>query len=344
MTRYTYYRIKELDYKDVFIVPQYSEITSRKEVNTATKFLDLDLDFPIISANMDTVTDSNVAIKIAKAGGIGALHRFSEIGYNVGEYKRVVMHSQNCLVSIGVNEESKTRAKALYAAGARYFIIDIAHGHSILMKNMIEWLRTKYAGEIKIVAGNIANSDAVKDLIAWGADAIKVGVGPGQVCITKNQTGVTFPQFGAIERCAEELKRIAKKRKEDGLPEKKIYLIADGGLREYGDIAKAIGIGADVVMSGKFFSALKESPGLTTTKNGIAVKEYRGMASKEAMLRIKREEDMATPEGIRTLVPVSDQTIESVIKEMKGALQSTLSYSNSRTIEEFQKSVVFGLC
>lgn len=328
-----------LDYSDVFIVPKFSTINSRKEVDVSTTIFDMKLDVPIISANMDTVTNDEVAVQMFNNGGIGALHRFMSIEDNKNQYNSVRVEQANCLVSIGVNEESKKRAAELFKIGARYFVIDIAHGHSVLMKNMIQWLRKEFGSKIYIMAGNVATPEGVKDLTWFGADAVKVGIGPGSVCITKNQTGVTFPQFDAVARCAE-----AAKFMENEIG-KKIYVVADGGLREFGDIAKAIGAGADLVMSGKFFANTKEAPGkrIYSEDGDVIAKEYRGMASKEAMKSIKREEDMATPEGIQTMIKTTEHSIKDVLRDIKGALQSSFSYTDAKNMKEFQERIVFGI-
>lgn len=172
-----------LDYKDVFIVPQYSEVSSRKNVDT-TVYMNLGdktrlaSTTPVISSNMDTVTDSLVCIEMARNGAIGCLHRFMSIEENVKEFKRVQDAVCQCFVSVGVNEESKERARALYHAGARHFCIDIAHGHSKLMKEMVSWVKKNLKG-VTVMAGNVATPHAVYDLATWGVDVVKCGIGPG---------------------------------------------------------------------------------------------------------------------------------------------------------------------
>ena len=328
-----------LDFKDVFIVPQYSEIDSRKKVDTAVNLGSLFLDVPVISANMDTVTGADMCIAMASQGGVGAMHRFMSIQENVLEYKKVKAADLECFVSVGVNEESKLRASYLYNEGARYFIIDIAHGQSLLMAKMISYLRyistpsgPNSKSDIYIVAGNVATPEGVRFLKANGADAVKIGIGPGSVCLTKNVTGVTVPQFTAVLKCAESGRKF-------GIP-----VIADGGFNEIGDICKAMGAGATAVMSGKFFANCRESAGQHRFDvNGFPVKEYRGMASKEAMSVIKREEDMTTAEGKSISIPISNVSAVSVLKEIQGGLQSAMSYSNAINIHDFQNRIHFGI-
>lgn len=178
-----YVNTGDLDYKDVFLIPQYSEVTSRSQVNTSVRIGDMKIDVPVISANMDTVTGGDMAHAMSEGGAIGAIHRFMDVNQNVREFEIARGKSNPCFVSIGVNEESKDRAVALYDAGARNFVIDIAHGHSRMMRDMTTWLRGKYS-DVYIMAGNVATGQAVMDLVSWGANAVKVGIGPG--CFSKD--------------------------------------------------------------------------------------------------------------------------------------------------------------
>lgn len=320
----------ELDYKDVFIVPQYSRIESRKKIDTSSKIIlgKIQLDVPVFSANMSSVTEHQMCIAMYQAGGMGVMHRFMSIEENLEEYNKVKLGESECFVSIGVNEESKERAKQLYNIGARYFCIDIAHGNSKLMKEMISWLRINFCNDLIIMAGNIADPSAIMALKTWGADIAKVGIGPGSVCLTKNQTAVTFPQFQAVLQCVEEGKKW-------NMP-----VVADGGIKEYGDICRAIGAGACAVMAGGLFAGCLETPG-EVDANGN--KAYFGMASKRAMKLIKREEDMATPEGKEIAVKATTESAKTILKDIKGALQSSMSYSDSSSIEDFQNKVIFGI-
>lgn len=323
---------KALQYSEVFIVPQYSTIESRSRVSTSQ---DLDsetsIDVPVISANMDSVTESDMAIYMWKGGGIGALHRFMSVDDNVKMFEKVTNAGAKCFVSIGTNSDAISRAKSLFLSGARYFIIDIAHGHSIMMSNTIKSLRDVFGDNIYIMAGNVATSRAVGDLASWGADAVKIGIGPGNVCLTKNVTGVTYPQFSAVAQSASCIYST-----HSGKP---MTLVADGGIQEIGDIAKAIGAGAHMVMCGRMFAGCTEAPG--RRENGQKV--YRGMASKDAMLSIRSEVGMPTPEGKSIMISDSNQTVVDILRNIKGGLQSAMSYSNARNIHEFQKNVMFGI-
>lgn len=341
--------VENLDYKNVFIYPQYSDITSRTQVDTSLVLKegllgspDFKLDVPVMSANMDTVTDGNMALAIWRAGGIGAVHRFMSIEENVAQFERVQNEDGQCFVSVGVNSDSKERAEALFKAGARNFIIDIAHGHSLMMKDMIKFMRQKFGVYTFIMAGNVATPEGCLDLISWGADAVKIGIGPGAVCTTKNITGVTVPQFSAVMDCARDINQriyLDKYKQAHNHMLEKPLLVADGGIQEIGDIAKALGLGADLVMSGRLFASCQEAPGPRI--NGMKV--YRGMASKDAMLTIKDAAVLPTPEGISTVLDISGETVGDVVKHIKGGLQSSMSYSNARNLEEFRKNVSFGV-
>jgi len=326
--------VPALSYKDVYIVPQYSEVTSRTIVSTDTKIFDnLTIDVPVISANMDTITEAAMAIAIAKAGGLGALHRFCSINDNLDAFIDTDKAKVPVLVSVGVNGDSKERASALYKAGARFFLVDVAHGHHKQVGEIISYLKDKYK-DIRIMAGNVATPEGVKFLAKAGADSVKVGIGPGNVCITKNVTGVTVPQFTAVRNCVD-------------IEYYKIYtqdfwntsIIADGGITEIGDIAKALAAGANAVMCGRLFAACKETPG--PYLNGKKV--YRGMASKDAMKKIRSETELPTPEGASVVIEDSPTSVEEVIKHIKGGLQSAFSYSGVTSLRAFQDNAVIGL-
>lgn len=317
-----------LTYGDVFIIPAYSEFSSRSKIDTSAKLGTLSLDVPVISANMETVTGSEMAISMRQSGGIGALHRYGEIKENVSEYLQVKALGLECIVSVGVNEESKDRAKALYEAGARYFIIDIAHGHSLMMKEMVTYLKKEYPNMF-LIGGNVATPEAVQDLEAWGCDAVKVGIAGGMVCTTKNVTGVHVPMFSCLYSCSSAATK---------------PIIADGGIKEYADAAKALGL-ADFVMCGGMFAGCKEAPG----ERVGGKKVYRGMASrdsamtsKEIVLRYQKTGHEPTPEGKEILINATDVSAKKVVKELQGALRSTFSYCNAKNLEEYQSKVSFG--
>lgn len=314
----------EFDYSDVFIIPEYSEITSRTEVDISANLGYLKINIPIISANMDTITEWEMATAMWENGACGALHRFNSIQSAVTQYNLAVKTTTDtgyAIVSVGVNRDSKERAQALYEAGARHFVIDIAHGHSKGMKEMVQWMKSTFK-DAYVIAGNVATSHAVKDLASWGADCVKVGIGPGSVCLTKDVTGVTYPQFSAVANCAG-----------NGVP-----IIADGGIRSIGDIAKALGAGADFVMVGGMLAGCDECPGEVINNSKV----YRGMASRDAMRKIRVQDQMPTPEGKVTTVPCKGP-VEPIIQDIGGGLRSAFSYVNATNLKEFQERATFGI-
>lgn len=329
-------------FNDVFIEPKYSLVRSRKDVDTSFQLWGTKIDVPVISANMDTVTDGEMAAEMANAGALGAIHRFLSVKDQVLEFRSFLERTNvtpgslaPCLVAIGTKEEERERFEALYQAGARWFVVDIAHGASYNMETMVEWLNNQRATDqsVKILAGNVATSACARTLIEMGVDGIKVGIGPGAVCTTKNVTGVTVPQFSAIMDCVNATRSVSQD----------VVVVADGGIVEYGDIAKALGAGADLVMSGKLF--VQTTSSVAYRKHGgndFDEVMYRGMASVEAMSFFHRE-DLPTPEGKSTKLKATGLSATKTVSAIKGALQSSFSYSNSLNLPAFQKNCTFGV-
>lgn len=315
-----------LTFDDVLIMPRKSEVRSRKDPNIATKLTKkIQIQIPIISANMDTVTEAPMAIAMHKLGGLGILHRFMTIEEQLEQVAKVkAAGSANISASIGVNADFKERAEKLVKAGVNIMTIDIAHGHSIQMMETLKWLKDKFTG-VEIIAGNLATPDAAKDLIEAGADAIKVGIGPGSMCTTRIITGCGVPQLTAVALCSEVAAHY-------GVP-----VIADGGIRTSGDIVKALAAGADLVMLGSMLSGTIETPGEII--NGR--KQYRGMASKSA--QVSWRGDLPTgmaPEGESTTVAVKGP-VDVVIHELLGGIRSGMSYVNATTIAEIREKAQF---
>lgn len=309
-------------FDDIILIPKYSTLRSRSEADTSFKFWTYERPTPIISANMETITGSEMAITMWDLGGIGALHRFWSIEKNVKEYEKVLASYADCLVSVGVNGDAKERAEALFKAGARMFVVDIAHGHCIMMKEMLTWLKEKWGNQIFVVAGNIATGQAAKDLYDWGADCVKVGVGPGSVCTTRVVTGHGMPQFSAINEVDYWSYHYQRP------------MIADGGMRSSGDIVKAIVAGANCVMIGGLLAGTKETPGnVITDGSGNMKKVFKGSASYDRGPGVAKE-------GIEIEVPYKGE-IESVIKELVAGIRSGMSYSNARTLKELRTNARF---
>lgn len=451
-----------LTYDDVLLVPQYSDIDSRRTLSTRTCLTKkIALQIPIVSANMDVVTESEMAITMAREGGIGMIHRFMTIAeqarqiqrvkkaesfivdkpitmteaHTVGDVKRVVdetgtggilildndeklvgivstrdllfetdlekpvteimskdVHSAppnttlkeaekllheyrveklplvdnegkvaglvtlkdimkitqfpkatkdsrgrlSVGAAVGVRDKEMRRVEAVLDAGADCIVVDIAHGDSHLEIEMIQNIR-KHFPSAQIIAGNVATADGTKRLIDAGADAVKVGVGPGSICITRVVAGSGVPQLTAVIECAEAARPY-------GVP-----IIADGGIRQPGDVAKALAAGAQTVMVGSMLAGTDESPGMIMTRRGHRYKASRGMASLEANIeRNKREGNDLTQEeiedyvaeGVEAAVPYRGRARE-ILTHLVGGLQSGMSYSGAHSIEELQQKAIF---
>lgn len=456
-----------LTFDDVLLKPRFSQIKSRGDVSLRTKLTSsLFLNTPLISANMDTVTESKMAIALAEEGGIGIIHRFLAIEDQVAKVERVkrktnliienpyiagpemtllelkklmkekeshgilvadekhrllgivtnrdvvleddmrkkvkeVMTPRNKLIvgkagitieeakkllkhhkieklplvdthdilqglitlkdiveieekrlavkdkkgrllvgaAIGVKGDFFERAGALLSASADVLVLDIAHGHSEIAVNAVKKIKNTF--DCELVAGNVATADGVKDLIAAGADAVKVGIGPGAACSTRIVTGVGVPQLSAILECALEAQKYSKG---------KIPIIADGGIRSSADLMKALAAGAETAILGSLFAGTDESPGAAILKDHKKYKLYRGMASLTANLAKKRidkeefDEEVAAgeviPEGVEKLVSYKG-SVHEVIHQLLGGLRSGMSYLNAKTIKDLHKNAQF---
>ena len=449
---------KGLSYDDVLLVPQKSTVDSRKQVSTKTKLTkNIWLNMPIISSNMDTVTEAPMAIAMAQMGGIGIIHRFNTIEQQVQEVKKVkrfrnaiiknpltisqdatlaqaralmeeheikgllvvdtskkiagiitsrdirfrpeenrlvkefmtprdqlivgeadisIAHAKQLMVenrieklplvnaddsiaglitskdiyvkaeypsasvdgegrllvgaAIGVKDDTLERSAALVEAGVDVLVIDIAHGHSELAIATLKKVKATFP-HVDIVAGNVATPQGTRELIEAGADAIKVGIGPGSICTTRIVSGSGYPQLSAVLNCAQEADR-------SGVP-----IIADGGIKYSGDITKAIAAGASTVMLGSLLAGTEESPGMAFVKNGKKYKVIRGMASFGANLgrtgNDKKAKDYV-PEGVEALTPYKGNVSE-VIQQLLGGLYSGMSYCGTISIEQLRGNGIF---
>jgi IMP dehydrogenase len=451
-----------LTFDDVLLVPRRSPVASRAEVQTRTRLArGVELAIPILSANMDAVTESEMAIAMAREGGLGVIHRFLPVERQVAEVRRVkraesivieepytiaphqtlreavafleehgsagllvvedgrllgivtardllfeedldrpvrevmtprerlvtappgitmeeakrVLHahrieklplvdSQGRLVglvtsrdlrsrmqhphatkdergrlrvaaAVGVRGDYLERAEALVEEGVDLLVVDVAHGHAEPVLQAVRTLRARFP-HVPLMAGNVATAEGTLDLIEAGADAVKVGVGPGSTCTTRVVTGAGVPQLSAILDCA-------RAAREHGVP-----VVADGGIRSSGDITKALAAGASAVMLGNLLAGTEESPGHTVIRNGRQYKTYRGMASLWATARRKAldsaldDEDIGqiVAEGVEALVPYRGR-VADVLRQLVGGLRSGMSYCGARTIAELQENVRF---
>ncbi len=319
-------RSKGLTFDDVLLMPRHSEMSSRRSPNLESKVTkNFTLKTPIISANMDTVTGPEMAIKMAELGGLGILHRFMSPEEQVRDVKNMIAKIRPLglpvAASIGVKEEGMKRADMLADAGVDIFTIDIAHGDSVMMLEVLDYVKKKYP-KIDVIAGNTAMPDGVKRLIDHGADSVKVGIGPGSMCTTRIITGCGVPQLTAVAMCVLEAEKY-------GVP-----VIADGGIKTSGDIVKAFAAGAQTVMLGSMLSGCLETPG--EIEGGK--KRYRGMASKDAQVSWRGElpKGMAA-EGEARWVPCKG-SVENIVHELCGGIRSGMTYVNANTIAEIHKN------
>ena len=330
-----------LTYDDVLLLPDASEVVP-SEVDTSTRLTrKISLRVPLVSSAMDTVTESKMAIAMAKAGGIGIVHRNLPIEDQVKHVKAVKKADASYLVgaAVGVGDDGYARALAVIEAGVDVVVVDTAHGHHRAVLDAITRIKEAHP-EIQIIGGNVATRAGAQALINAGADAVKVGVGPGSICTTRVVAGVGVPQVTAI---MEAHKACVKAD---------IPLIADGGLQYSGDIAKAIVAGADTVMLGSLLAGCDESPGELVELQGRKFKAYRGMGSLGAMQSRGEQksyskdrymqddvlsEDKLVPEGIEGKVAYRG-SVSDTVHQLVGGLRSGMGYAGAATIDDLQKN------
>ena len=324
-------RIKEcLSYDDVLLVPKYSDIVSRSEVNTSARLSpDLIFDLPIISSPMDTITEENMAAAMAAAGGLGIIHRYNTIAEQCGIVTRTAFRNSNSHVAaaIGISGDYLERAHELARAGASILCLDVAHGHHILMKDALTSLKSRFNNRIHIMAGNVATKRGFEDLAHWGADSVRCNIGGGSICSTRIQTGHGVPGLQTLFDCS------------DSAIGRDVKIIADGGIRNSGDMVKALAAGADFVMVGSLLSGTEETPGpVIRGKGERSFKTYRGMASPEAQVEWRGKTNSL--EGVSTMVPYRGSVIP-IIEKLTIGIRSGLSYSGARSISELQALAEF---
>jgi len=312
-----------LSFDDVLIVPKYNKIASRRDVELKSRVTrNYSIDIPIIAANMDTICESKMAIALGKLGGLGVIHRFMTIEEQAKQIKEIREQGLIAAASIGI-KDVKERVDALVKAGVNIIVIDIAHGHSKYAGKTLDYLKETYPN-IDVMAGNIATKDAAEYFLSKGADAVKVGIGPGSLCTTRLMAGAGIPQLTAIMDVYEATKG-------------EIPICADGGIKKPADVVKALGAGADTIMSGYLFSGTDESPGEIIIKNGKMFKMYRGSASydvsvKKAELDGDDNKEVISVEGEQTLAPYKGP-ISPIIKKYLGALASGMTYLGAKSMK-----------
>jgi IMP dehydrogenase len=312
-----------LAYDDVLLIPQYSDIKSRSEISVASSLGDHTFRLPIISSPMDTITTSTMATAMSSIGGLGIIHRYNSIETQCDQIGQMPAEAR-VGAAIGTSGDYLERATALVNTGAAILCVDVAHGHHILMKEALRKLRVTLGNKIHIMAGNVATLEGYNDLVDWGADSVRCNIGGGSICSTRIQTGHGVPGLHTIIDCA---------RSDRSAP-----IIADGGIRNAGDIVKALAAGADFVMLGSLLSGTDETPGdVITTRKG-QFKSYRGMASADAQIDWRGR--AASLEGIATTVPYKGSVI-GVLGTLEKGIRSGFSYSGARSLAELQSKATF---
>ena len=314
-----------LSFDDVLLVPQYSDIESRTVLSTKNSLGDIGLDLPIISSPMDTVTELDMLVAMEMNGGLGIIHRYNSIDDQSKLVKQAkVVEVDNVGAAIGVTGDYLERGQALVEAGANVLCVDVAHGHHSMMKTALTNLRKVFGNSVHIMAGNVATGEGACALAEWGAHSVRVGVGGGSICSTRLVSGHGVPTFQTVMDCVEA-----------GCP---IPIIADGGMKTSGDIVKALAAGADFVMLGSMLAGTDQAPGQVFDAGNKKYKVYRGMASSEAQINWRGK--TSTPEGISTTIPYKGD-VNTILADLKGGIQSGMSYSGARTINDLQAKARF---
>lgn len=332
--------IKEsLTFDDVLLIPQYSQILPTN-VDVSTKLSkEISLKIPILSASMDTVTESAMALAMAKAGGLAIVHKNMPPEVQAQIIKKTKEEHKDNLVGAAIShdigENGQTRTKKLVEAGVDVIVIDSAHAHSKLVIECVKWFKNTYP-QITLIAGNIVTKEAAIALADAGADVVKVGIGPGSICTTRIVSGVGVPALTAIMDVAEALKGTD------------IRIIADGGMRYSGDIVKAIAAGADAVMLGGMLAGTDEAPGEVITINDKQYKAYRGMGSlgvisgegtDERYFQHQRTGKFVA-EGIEGSVEYKG-SVHDVLYQLVGGLRSGMGYNGANNLIELQQKAQF---
>ncbi|WP_436931392.1 guanosine monophosphate reductase [Halosimplex halobium] len=321
-----------LSYGDVLLVPQRSPVDSRSDVDLSTQLTpDIELDTPLLSAPMDTVTGPEAAVALGRAGGFGTIHRFLSVDEQAAAVEQVVDAGQQVGAAVGIAEDAVARAAAVVDAGADCVMVDVAHGHLERCLDTVERLRAEFP-DTDLVVGNVATPEGVRDLHDAGADCVKVGIGPGSHCTTRRVAGAGVPQLTAVDDCA------------DAADDLDIPIVADGGIRSSGDAVKALMAGADTVMMGSLFAGTEETPPEIVEVDGERYKKSRGMATTAAAEERTDKEDAAAEvdadEGVEGFTeyrgPLAD-----VAEEFCAGIRSGLSYCGGHTILEARENAEF---
>jgi len=346
-----------LTYDDILLIPGYTDF-SRDDITLKTKISkNIEISIPFVSAPMDTVTESKLAIELATLGGIGIIHRNLSVSNHADEVKKVKKEKLLVGAAIGVSEGYIVRLEALVKAGVDLVVLDSAHGWTNKFIDALKFIKKTYP-KIDVVVGNIATHEAASDLCKNGADGLRVGMGPGAICTTRIVSGMGVPQVSAIRETVKAAKKYA------------VPVIADGGIKYSGDIIKALALGASSVMMGSYFAQSEESPGriYNLKRNEVPsrfqsifdshsnitfkFKSYRGMGSEGAMkegAKIKSEDEfhgksykdkVLVAEGVEGMVPVKGK-VKELLDQSIGGIKSGMFYIGAKNISELQKKAKF---
>ena len=314
---------KTLAFDDVLLIPQRSDIESRREVSLVSCIGTKTFTLPVISSPMDTVTEGEMCKHMAWSGGFGIVHRYNTIQEQVQIVGKATADGDDdfpAAAAVGVSSDLLPRAEALVNAGAFLLCIDVAHGHHANVERALKSLKDKFGNSVNIMAGNVATAEAFLDLEDWGADVIRVGVGGGSICSTRIQTGHGIPTLHSVIVCSAAATRAT--------------IVADGGIKNAGDAVKCFAAGADFVMLGSLLAGTDESPGDVLKKpGGEKHKVYRGMASVEAQIEWRGR--ASSLEGVSTTVPYKGP-VGNILADLGQNIKSGLSYSGARNLKEFR--------
>ena len=327
---------ESLTFDDVTLVPQYSSILPYETITKTELSKNLKLNIPLLSSAMDTVTESKMAIAIAKSGGLGIIHKNLNPKKQALEVKKVKKNNMIVGAAVGTNEKDIDRVYKLLESKVDLIVVDTAHGHTKKVLTIINKIK-KISKNSIVCAGNIATGKAAKFLADSGVDIVKVGIGPGSICTTRLVAGIGVPQLSAVLDVKKALKNYKTK------------IISDGGIKFSGDISKAIAAGADAVMIGSLFAGTTESPGKIFKYKGKLYKNFRGMGSAGAMSAgsadryfQKKNKNISKyiPEGVEGIVQFKGP-LHKIIYQLVGGLKSSMGYMGSKTIKDLQKKSEF---
>jgi len=325
-----------LTYDDVLLLPNYSEVTPSKTDVSSKLTNKIKLEVPIIAAPMDTVCEKDMALELGRLGGYGIIHRNLSIVEQADQVKFVLKKKIDCGAAVGVGMDIKERVRVLVKTGIKEICVDSAHGHTKHVGEVTRWIKQKY--KLQVISGNVATYEGVEFLFKKGADAVKVGMGPGSICTTRVMSGMGAPQLTAVMEGV----RAAKKYKK--------RLIADGGIKTSGDIVKALAAGADTVMIGSLLAGTDEAPGEVVEISGKLYKSYRGMGSVAAMKKgsserysqtwKKGETKRLVPEGVEGLVGHKG-SLEEYMHQLVGGLRAGMGYLGAKNLSQLRSKHKF---